>query len=83
MNPADVYFFRWLLESIGGLILIGFGLSLFGHAVILKAKDAPLKKWFWWGTLSLVAVNAGVSIFADGVRQREAYNAAIEASRKN
>jgi hypothetical protein len=74
MNSAtDEMFYRWLIESVGGLILIGFGLSLFGQAVIYKATGAPLKKWFWWGTLSLVVINAGICVFGDAVKQRMIY----------
>ena len=82
MNAAETAFYLWLVESIGGLVLIGFGLSLFGHAVIKKAGGADFKTWFLWGTLSLVVVNAGVCIFADGVQQRMIYEAARTGQRQ-
>lgn len=72
-------FYKWLLESVAGLILIGFGLSLFGQAVIYKSKGESLKKWFLWGTLSLIVVNAGVCVFGDAVKQRIKY----ESSQNN
>lgn len=72
---------RWLIESISGLLIIGFGLSLFGQAVIYKANGAPLRKWFLWGTASLVVFNAGVCIFGDAVKQRVVYDAAQSNSK--
>jgi len=63
------------------LILIGFGLSLFGQSVIYKSHGESLRKWFWWGTLSLVVVNAGVCVFGDAVKQRVIYETAQANSR--
>lgn len=66
-------FYLWLIESIGGLILIGLGLSIFGQAVIEKSRGAKLKTWFLWGTLSLIVVNAGICVFGDAVANRLRY----------
>ena len=66
----DEVFYKWLFESIAGLTLIGFGLSLFGQSVIYKSRGESLKKWFWWGTLSLVLINSGICIFGDAVKNR-------------
>lgn len=66
-------FYIWLVEAVGGLILIGFGLSLFGQAVIYKSRGESLKKWFLWGTVALVVVNAGICIFGDAVKTRIRY----------
>ena len=66
-------YYKWLLEAVAGLILIGFGLSLFGQSVIYKMRGDALKKWFLWGTLSLIAVNAGICTFGDAVKTRTLY----------
>ena len=66
-------FIKWLIESVGGLILIGFGLSLFGQAVIDKSKGESVKKWFLWGTISLIVFNAGICVFGDAVKTRIQY----------
>ena len=66
----DEAFYKWLFESIAGLILIGLGLSLFGQSVIYKSRGESLKKWFWWGTLSLVIINFGICVFGDAVKSR-------------
>ena len=69
-------FYKWLIESILGMILIGFGLSLFGQAVIYTSSGEPLRKWFLWGTISLIVVNAGICVFGDAVKQRIIYETA-------
>ncbi len=46
------------------------GLSLLGQSVIYKSKGERLKKWFLWGTLSLVVFNAGLCIFGNAVKAR-------------
>lgn len=58
---------KWLLYAVGGLILVGLGLSLFGHAIILKYDQARFLVWFGAGTLSLVLINAGISVFGQAV----------------
>ncbi len=76
INFMTDVFYIWLIESVAGLILIGFGLSLFGQSVIYKSRGEPLKKWFLWGTCSLIVINAGVCIFGDAVKQHIVYDAA-------
>lgn len=66
-------FYKWLIEAVAGLILIGFGLSLFGQSVIYKSRGDSVKKWFLWGTLSLIVINAGICIFGDSVKTRIIY----------
>ncbi|WP_154854803.1 hypothetical protein [Cyclobacterium xiamenense] len=58
---------QWLLHAVGGLLLTGFGLSLFGEALIRKWENAPLWDWLVWGTLALVVFNAGVSLVGQAV----------------
>lgn len=55
---------RWLAWSIGGLILIGAGVSVVGEAVIAKGAA---EAWFWLGTAGLVILNTGVSCVGQGV----------------
>lgn len=58
---------KWLLLSPTGLLLIGAGASLVDWAGGLKAKGKPTGKWVLAGTAALVVLNAGVSIFGQGV----------------
>jgi len=38
---------KWLLFSIGGLLLVGAGLSVIGEAILLKGAG---ESFFWMGT---------------------------------
>ena len=55
---------KWLLFSIGGLLLVGAGLSVIGEATLLKGAG---ESFFWMGTAGLVLFNAGLSLFGQGV----------------
>lgn len=61
------YLKRWLIYAVSGLVTVGFGLSLFGEAVIAKHKK---RSWFWPGTLSLVVINTGLSLIGKSVSYR-------------
>ena len=66
---------KWLIFSIGGLILIGFGLSLLGEAIMLKYENKP---FFWLGTLALIVINSGLCFFGNAIR----YRIKMDSSRK-
>jgi hypothetical protein len=52
----------WLVKGVGGLLCVGFGLSLFGEALIQKINGGG---WFWIGTASLVVFNFGLCLMFD------------------
>jgi len=54
---------KWLLFSIGGLLLVGFGLSLLGEAIQFKMSQDSL--WISIGTLALVVTNTGICLVAE------------------
>jgi hypothetical protein len=58
---------RWLLQSVGGLILTGAGLSLAIDAGISKMQGG---EWFWYGTGALVVFQAGLCCVIDSVRYK-------------
>ena len=58
---------RWLLQSAGGLILTGAGLSLAIDAGISKMQG---EEWFWYGTGALVVFQAGLCCVIDSVRYK-------------
>lgn len=58
---------KWLTFSPLGLTLTGLGLSIVGEAGARKGRGAP---WFWLGTLGLCCFNAGLSVFAEGVKAK-------------
>lgn len=66
---------KWLLMAPLGLVLIGWGLSLFGEAAARKYAQADFWDWFLYGTLSLAVFNAGLSVFGEAVVCRSRYMA--------
>ena len=54
---------KWLIYSISGLLLIGFGLSLLGEAIIFKMSKNS--NWFYMGTLALIIFNSGICIVSE------------------
>lgn len=56
-----------------GLLGVGFGASLLGHATLKKSTSDRTWPWVVTGTLSLVVLNAGLSMFGDSVKHRTLY----------
>ena len=54
----------WWFYSVGGLILIGAGLSVLGEAIIAKSRG---EAWFLVGTFALILVNSGICLVAGAV----------------
>jgi hypothetical protein len=78
----DAHRRRWQWQSPLGLLAVGFGASLLGHATLMK-KDADEGRgstWAWVaaGTASLIALNAGLSLFGDAVKHRTLFEAKSE-----
>lgn len=59
---------RWLLYSVVGLLLLGFGLSLLGEAIIKKWERDSY--WVLWGILALVTTNSGVCLIGQAVIEK-------------
>jgi hypothetical protein len=57
---------KWLLFSISGLLLTGWGLSLAIDAGIDKSNDLP---WVMKGTIALIIFNSGLSLFGRAVAE--------------
>jgi len=70
---------RWNQLAPLGLLIIGLGISLTGHAINRKSNG---KSWFIIGTLGLVVTNAGVSIFGESVKERALYESQLERLRE-
>lgn len=58
---------KWLKFAVGGILLMGFGLSLLGEAGILKMSGSAFVNWFGLGTLALAVFFAGLSLFGQAV----------------
>lgn len=60
----------WLAKGVGGLLLVGAGLCVFGEALTQKIQEQP---WFGLGTLSLVLVNFGLCMMFDSHNHQMRY----------
>ena len=58
---------KWLLSAVGGLALIGYGLSVFSEAANLKHTNAPFLRWFLLGSYSLIMINGGLCVFGQAI----------------
>lgn len=58
---------RWFRLGALSMILIGFGVSLIGEAIILKSNQATLVEWVALGTFALIVFNAGICVFGESV----------------
>jgi len=71
---------RWYVKAQLGVLLLPAGLCLFGEAVIRKglqqwaslaaaqgngAGTPQAGPWFWYGTLGLILINAGVGLMIE------------------
>jgi hypothetical protein len=61
---------KWLVYAISGILLMGFGLSVFGESVIIKSNGEIWWKWFVWGTISFIIFFSGLSLFGQAVIYR-------------
>ena len=66
---------KWLIYSIAGLLLIGFGLSLLGEAIIFKINQDF--NWFYIGALALIVFNSGICFVGKAILLK------IEMSKNN
>ena len=59
---------RWYVRAQLGVLLLPAGLCLFGEAVsrrTLQLAGSDGGPWWWYGTLSLIAINAGVGLMIE------------------
>lgn len=69
----DRHYQQWSEHAPRGLLLIGAGASIVGHAAGLKSRGKPAWQWILFGTLGLIVLNAGVAIFGEAVKHRTLY----------
>ena len=61
---------KWLYSSVGGILLMGFGLSLLGDSILMKSEGSDFSNWFILGTIALVVFFAGLSLFGRAVNTK-------------
>jgi hypothetical protein len=57
---------KWLIFSVTGLLLTGFGLSLAIDAGMNKFSNDP---WIAEGTIALIIFNTGLSVFGKAIAE--------------
>ncbi len=58
---------QWIFYSVGGLILIGAGLSLTIDAAFYRFGHPENLFWIAYGTLALVVFNSGICLIGQGI----------------
>ena len=61
---------KWLLFAPFGLMTIGAGASMVHWAGSLKDQHVPTAKWLAAGTVALVVLNTGISLFGRSVVEK-------------
>ncbi len=69
---------QWSRLSGIGMLLIGAGASIIGHAAWLKGARKGFFGWFFIGTLGLTVLNVGVAVFGDAVKHRALYETELK-----
>lgn len=64
---------KWLLLAPLGLVTVGAGASMVHWAGTLKDRGRPASTWIAAGTAALVVLNAGLSLFGNGVAESVLY----------
>lgn len=71
---ADQDYRVWRRLAPGGLLLVGLGVSVAADASGRKSRGEAPSAWVVEGTLGLVALNAGLSLFGEAVKRRALYD---------
>jgi hypothetical protein len=58
---------KWLIYAVTGILIMGFGLSVMGEALIAKAMGKVFLNWFLVGTAGLALIFAGLSFFGQAI----------------
>lgn len=71
---------RWFRLGTTSVLLIGFGVSLVGEAIIMKSNEVNWLEWAAMGTFALVVLNAGLCVLGESVVCRSRWERAKENS---
>ncbi len=73
---------KWDEYAPRGLLLIGFGIAILVRAVHSRNRNKGFFAWFIQFLISVVSINAGVSIFGEAVKERTLYEIEVRELRK-
>jgi hypothetical protein len=74
---------KWDEYAPRGLLFIGLGLSFLGSAIQARTQKKGFLNWFIKGLIGMIAVNSGISIFGEAVKERTLYELDVQALRAN
>jgi hypothetical protein len=60
----------WKTLAPTGLLLVGLGVCVVTDAAVRRHDGAGLGRWAGEGTLGLLALNGGLSLFGEAVKRR-------------
>jgi hypothetical protein len=69
----DQHYQQWSELAPRGLLLIGAGASMIAQAASLRVKGRSAWQWVVMGTVGLVVLNSGVSVFGESIKHRAMY----------
>ena len=73
---------KWDELAPRGMLLIGFGVSLIGHAIFQRIKS---KGFLWWsitGLVGLIVLNSGIALFGEAMKHRTLYEVEVQKLRE-
>jgi len=77
-KSAAFYKKRWFQYGAISMLLIGFGVSLVGEAIIMKSGNVPVMEWVALGTFALIVLNAGFCVFGESILCKVRYEKKID-----
>ena len=78
IKNQNKYYRKWLFRAPLGLVLTGFGACLIAEAAMLKSGGGDTWQWVLYGTIALVVLNSGLSVFGDAILQRVRYEQSLK-----
>ena len=75
-DTAEQDYAVWRRLAPSGLLLVGAGACVISDASSRRASGGPATGWVGEGTVGLVLLNAGLSLFGEAVKRRALYDVA-------
>lgn len=69
----------WKTLAPSGLLLVGLGVSVVADAAVRRGGGVRFATWGAEGTLGLVALNSGLSLFGEAVKRRALHDVRVAA----
>jgi hypothetical protein len=73
---------KWDEYAPRGLILVGFGLVMLLRSAHVRSQKKGFLRWGIQALIGLIAVNSGIAIFGEAVKERTLYEMDVRDLRK-